>query len=314
MFSQKKIVIYLLLCTSILFSACGAPAQTEADIATAVAQTVQAQNSLTRVSALPTVTPASSPQGAPTLPSSPTPLSDSTNTPAPAANPGCIASAELVSENPPDETLLSPGEYFWKTWTFLNTGTCYWNSSYSLVFWDGEQMGGLTSYPFSNDTAPGETYDISIYLQAPVNEGIVSGLWRFKTPWGEYFGVGSQNISFYVQVNVSANIKNYEVTSVRYEMVREPETGCPLNVRYIIYATVVTNGPTGFDYFWDQSDGNESGVKHYEIDEAGTVTFERDWLISLNDNPVPRWMNLIITGPKYKDFGKFIWEHDCLKK
>jgi hypothetical protein len=310
MFSQKNTVIYLLLCTTILFSACGAPAQTESEIATAVAQTVQAQNSLTKVSALPTLTPA------PTLPSTATPESDLTNTPVPASNPGCVASAELVAESPPDETLLSPGEYFWKTWTFLNTGTCYWNASYNLVFWDGEQMGGLTSYPFSDETAPGETYDISIYLQAPVIEGIASGLWRFKTPWGEYFGVGSQSISFYVQVNVSTDIntKDYEVTSVRYEMVREPETGCPLNVRYILYATVVTNGPTEFDYFWDQSDGNESSVRHYEIDKAGTVTFRRDWMISLNDNPVPRWMNLIITGPKYKDFGKFVWEHACLNK
>jgi hypothetical protein len=308
MFPQKNTAIYLLLCTAVFFSACGAPAQTESAIATSVAQTVQAQNSLTKVSGLPTLTPA------PTLPFTSTPEAGLTNTPALASNPGCTTSAQLVSENPPDETLLPPGEYFWKTWTFRNTGTCFWNTSYSLVFWDGERMGGLTSYPFPEDVAPGATFDISIYLQAPATEGIASGLWRFKTPWEEYFGVGPQNVSFYVQVNVSANIKKYEVTNVTYKMVREPQTGCPLNVRFIIDATVTTNGPTEFEYFWDQSDGNDSRIKQYEIKEAGSVTFRREWLVSLNDNPVPRWMNLIITGPKYKDFGNFVWEHECLMK
>ncbi|HKI55473.1 MAG TPA: NBR1-Ig-like domain-containing protein [Anaerolineales bacterium] len=311
MFSQKNTTIYLLLCTAILFSACGAPAQTESDIATAVAQTVQAQKSLTKVSDLPTLTPA------PTLPAPSTPEAPTSETPAStsAGNPGCVASAQLVAENPPDETLLSPGEYFWKTWTFLNTGTCYWTTEYSLVFWDGERMGGLPSYPFSKDVPPGETFDISVYLQAPTTEGITSGYWRFKTPWGEYFGVGPQNLSFYVQVNVSAAAKlKYEVTSVTYKLDREPETGCPLNVLYTVTAFVTTNGPTDFDYRWDQSDGNESGIRHYEVEAAETVTFKREWLISLNDNPVPRWINFLITGPKAKDFGNITWEHDCLKK
>lgn len=311
MLSKKYTAIYLLLCITIIISACGAPAQTEADIATAVAQTVQAQNSLTEVSALPTLTPAPTIQAAPTIEALPT------ETPAtgPAGNPGCVASALLVAENPPDETLLPPNEYFWKTWTFRNTGTCYWTTDYSIVFWDGERMGGLASYPLSEDVPPGETVDISIYLQAPAFEGITAGYWRFKTPWEEYFGVGAQSSSFYVQVNVSAaNKLKYEVVSVTYKLKREPETGCPLNVRYTVLATVTTNGPMEFNYRWDQSDENESGIKYYEIDKAGTVTFEREWLISLNDNPVPRWINLIITGPKYKDFGPIIWEHDCLNK
>ena len=310
MFSNKYTIINMILCTIILLSACGAPAQTESEIATAVAQTVQAQNSLTKVSALPTLTSVPTTQAASATEASPT------QTPAagPAGNPGCVASALLISENPPDETLLPPNEYFWKTWTFRNTGTCYWTTDYSIVFWDGERMGGFAAYPLPEDVPPGETINISVYLQAPAFEGITSGYWRFKTPWEEYFGVGAQNSSFYVQVNVSAAAKlKYEVTSVTYQLKRVPEIGCPLNVRYTVIATVTTNGPTEFDYRWDQSDGNESGIKHYEIDKAGFVTFEREWLISLNDNPVPRWINFLITGPKAKDFGPIIWEHDCLK-
>lgn len=307
MILQKFKTLSLLICLAVITASCGNPSQAQYDISTAVAKTVQAQNSLTEVSVLPTLTPA------PTLPVLSTPELDSTNTPAAASNPGCIASAQLVAENPPDKTLLSPGEYFLKTWTFLNTGTCFWNTSYNLVFWDGERMGGLTAYPFIEEVAPGETFDISIYLQAPATEGMASGLWRFKTPWGEYFGVGSQNISFYVQVNVSTNME-YEVTNVTYELVRDPEVGCPLNVRYTVYATVTSNGPIEFDYRWDQSDGNESKIKSYKIEQAGTKTFNREWLISLNDNPGPRWMNFLITGPKERDFGKIIIDHKCLYK
>lgn len=305
---QKFKYIPLLLLIAVITASCGSPDQTQSDIETAVAQTVQAQNSLTKVAVLPTITPV------PAIFSTATPEADTVNTPAPVGNPGCVASAQLVSESPPDETLLSPGEYFWKTWTFLNTGTCYWTTEYSMVFWNGERMGGLTSYSFPEDAAPGDTFDISVYLQAPTTEGITAGYWRFKTPWGEYFGVGPQSVSFYVQVNVSAAEKlKYEVTSVTYELTRNPETGCPLNVRYTVHATVTTNGPLKFQYRWYQSDENESGIKTYEIEQAGTVTFTRDWLISLNDNPVPRWMDLVILKPKYKDFGKITWEHDCLK-
>ena len=302
--------ISLLIGIAVIAASCGSPAQPQNDISTAVAQTVQAQNSLTKVSVLPTLT------AVPTLQATSTPDAVSTNTPAAvSSNPGCIVSAELVGESPPDETLLSPGEYFWKTWTIRNTGTCTWNTSYNLVFWDGDLMGGLTSYPLSEIVAPEETFDIPIYLQAPAAEGIATGYWRFQAPWGEYFGVGAQNLSFYVQVNVSeADKLKYEVTSVTYKLDREPQTGCPLNVRYTVTAFVTTNGPTDFDYRWDQSDGNESGIRHFEVDSATTVTFRREWLISLNDNPVPRWINFLITGPKAKDFGPIIWEHDCLNK
>jgi hypothetical protein len=310
MILHKFKTLSLLVCLAILTTSCGNTDQTQFDIETAVAQTVQAQNSLTKVSAPPTLTPV------PPLPSTSTPQADSTNTPAAAAsNPGCVVSAELIGENPPDSKLLSPGEYFWKTWTFLNTGSCTWDKSYNLIFWDGDLMGGLVSYPLSEVVPPEDTFDISIYLQAPITEGTATGYWRFQTPWGENFGAGALSSSFYVKIAVSTAEKlKYEVTNVTYKLDRKPETGCPLNVLYTVTAFVTTNGPTDFDYRWDQSDGNESSIKHYEVEAAETVTFKREWLISLNDNPVPRWINFIITGPKRKDFGNITWEHDCLKK
>lgn len=305
---RKDKLLSLLLGIALLTASCGtSPQQRDADIATAVAQTVQAQDSLTEVALLPTLAPA------PTLPSVSTPEAASpTDTPAAqtAPNQFCTPSAVLVGENPPDNTVFLPGEYFWKTWTFVNTGTCTWDSTYSLVFWKGERMGGLVSYPLSEVVPPNETMDISIYLQAPATEGTFTGYWRFKSPWGTDFGAGPLSSSFYVQIEVSAKPK-YAITSVEYKLVRDPAEGCPVNVRYTVYATITTNGPLEFDYRWDQSDGNESGIKTITLTSAGTKTISREWMIGRGDSPNPRWIQLIVLAPKYQEYEKVTILNNC---
>ncbi|HAV78205.1 MAG TPA: hypothetical protein DCX53_12725 [Anaerolineae bacterium] len=303
MFPKKNKKIYLLLCTALLFSACASPAQNEMDIATAVAQTVQAQNSLTEVAALPTRTPV------PTFESTATPGVVHTNTPSVASNPGCTLSAELVGENPPDKTLVQPGENFWKTWTFQNTGTCIWDKSYSLVYWDGDLMGGFVSYPLPDVFGTNEVKEISIYLKAPESEGIATGYWRFQSPWGADFGVGSANASFYVQVDVSSDFE-YGITSVTYQIVRDPQFGCPTNVRYNVYATITTNGRFKFDYYWDQSDGNRSGTSRLIFTEAGSKTVKRQWMIGKGDSPNPRWMQIIVLDP-YREYDQVTILNNC---
>jgi Ig-like domain from next to BRCA1 gene len=301
----------LLISFTILVSACG-PSQ-ESAIATSVVQTVQAGESLTEVArseaAVPTNTPeAPNPQA--TLTSAITPTSAATLVSAP-ADPNCVK-ATLVSENPPDSVLMKPGEYFWKTWTLQNNGTCTWNSSYELIFWSGELMGGLTSYQLPVEVGPNEQKDISIYLQAPATEGTFTGYWRIQTPWESNFGVGPSDEPFYVEVVVSTAAKpKYTVTSVTYELVRNPPMGCPTNVRYEVFATITTNGPSEVDYFWDQSDGNESGSKPIDFTEAGSVTVSREWMVGKGDSPNPRWMQIVVTEPTYQEFGKVEILNNC---
>lgn len=301
-------IVTLLTGIALLLASCGAPAQTDSQIATSVAQTVQAQNSLTKVAVLPTLTPA------PTFPAVSTPESSPAPTSAPGggavSNPGCTVSAVLVGENPPDNTAFLPGEYFWKTWTFVNTGTCTWDPSYSLIFWSGDQMGGSASYPFYEVTKPNETMDISIYLQAPAAEGTKTGYWRFKTPWGADFGAGPLSASFYAQIEVSSAPK-YGITRVDFQLVRDPKEGCPANVAYTVYATITTNGPFEFDYFWDQSDGNESGIRTIEVKEAGTTTLSREWKIGRGDSPNPRWIQFIVTSPTRTEYEKVTILNNC---
>jgi hypothetical protein len=307
MFDQKYKIITVLSIFAFFMNACGSAAQTQENISTSVAQTVQAQNSLTKVAAVPTLTPE------PSIEIFTTANPAITNTTAPVVGaPGCTVSARLASENPPDQALLKPGDTFLKTWSLENTGTCTWDTSYKLVFMKGDLMDGLASYPLPEPVAPGETKDISIYLKAPDTSGAATGYWSIKTPWNTYFGAGAASDPFYVQVVVSSDATPvYGITSVTYNMVRDPDTGCPTNVRYHVYATITTNGPYTFEYYWDQKDGNFSKHMNMTFDAAGSQTISRTWVVGKGDSPSPRWMQIIVTSPVQKGYDKFVWPNNC---
>ena len=305
----KYRVLALLVVFVLLVSACGTSAGQESSISTAVAQTVQAGQSLTALASQPTPTSAV-PLPAETAAALSSPTTAATVVSAP-ADPNC-AKASLVSENPPDGAIVKPGESFWKTWTIKNTGTCTWTATYNLVFFKGDLMGGLTSYPLKDDVAPGEQKDITIYLKAPDTEGTATGYWKLQSPWNTNFGVGPSDEPFYVQVNVSgATEPPYGISKVDYNLVRDPATGCPTNVRYTLYVTVTTNGPYKFNYYWNQSDGNESGGKTMEFTEAGSRTVSREWMIGKGDSPNPRWIEFVVTSPDYNEYGKAEIQNLC---
>jgi len=306
-FTKYKALV-LLVSFVLIISACGSPAQSESAISTAVAQTVQAGQSLTAIAILPTSTPAATIEA--TLVPAITPTSAPPLVSAP-SDPNCVG-ANLVGENPPDGAILKPGEYFWKTWTLLNTGTCAWDSSYKLIYWSGDLMGGLISYPLPVEVLPNEQKDISIYLKAPETEGTFTGYWQLQTPWNANFGAGISKDPFYVQIVVSSAKKpDYGITSVTYDIVRDPSTGCPANVLYTIHATITANGPIEFSYFWDQSDGNESAEKNMIFTEAGSRTISREWMVGKGDSPNPRWMMIIVTGSHAHEYEKAQFENNC---
>lgn len=309
MFGPRKYkLLNVLIGIAWLAAACGLPSQDQSSISTAVAQTVQARDSLTEVVSIPTTTPeinseasatpAVIPTSAPTLASAP-------------SDPNCIG-ATLVAETPPDGVILKPGEYFWKTWTFMNSGTCAWGPSYELVYRSGDLMGGLVSYPLPEEVLPGEQKDISIYLKAPDTEGTFTGYWQFQTPWDATFGAGPYSEPFYVEVVVSSKEKpKFGITSITYEVVRDPAIGCPTNVLYTVYATITTNGPHKFEYFWNQSDENESGIKYMDFTEAGSQTISREWMVGKGDSPNPRWMRIVVMTPQRQGYGYAYILNNC---
>lgn len=298
----------VMVCIAILVTACASPVQNESTIATAVAQTVQA--GATEIPPLPTGTPDPALLVQATLTPAYTPTSEATLISAP-SDPDCIH-AELVSEYPPDRAVFRPSTSFTKIWTIKNVGTCTWDTSYQLIFWSGELMGGATYYNLPEVVLPGDDVSISIFLQSPADEGFYTGYWRLKTPWNAVFGVGQYSQAFYAEIQVDKRpAQEYTVLSVTYNIVREPATGCPANVLYTVYATFTTNGPIDLKYMWDQKDGNESAVKSLAFDQAGSKTVSREWMVGRGDSPNDRWMQIFVLEPHYLEFDKAIFSNNC---
>lgn len=306
-FRSYKISV-VLICLALILAACAPSTQNESIISTAVAQTVEAsQQTLptnTPLPPLPTLPPmlmpavVDTPTSAPTLVSAP-----------PSAD--CIH-AILVSEYPPDQSLFKPGDAFTKTWTIRNEGTCTWDTTYKLVFWSGDAMGGATYYYMPQNVPPGTEVSISIPLIAPPTEGSYTGYWRLQTPWNAIFGVGQYSQAIFASIQVDKRPqREYGVIDVTYNIVRDPPTGCPTNVNYTVYANITVNGPVDISYRWLQKDGNNSSPKPLSFSAAGTKTLERSWMIGRGDSTSDRWMQIVVLEPQYMEFSKAVWPNNC---
>lgn len=103
----------------------------------------------------------------------------------------------------PDDTSLEPGEPFIKTWRLQNSGTCSWNSNYSLVWFSGEQLDSALAVPLTGTTAPGESIDLSVEMKAPATPGTYQSWWKLRNPSGNLFGIGPNGGSgFWVRIIV----------------------------------------------------------------------------------------------------------------
>lgn len=304
MLKSRKYLIFATITTIILIiSACGTNAETEAAIQTAVAETVIAQNinqpvftDTPSATLLPTQTPY---QLATSLPTSISTTSSSS------ASKAECASASLQDESIVDGTIFKPGEQFTKTWYVTNTSNCVWDTSYKIVFWDGDILGGGYVYNLPQVTGPGQTIPIALVLTVPTADGTYRSEWKLQTPDGINFGVGYLNAAFYTEVAVSsAEEPEYAVTNVELYVTREPAYGCqPANMVYTAYATFTTNGPLEFKFRWGQQDGNNGGPKTVEVTSATKKTFTRVWKLgraaSQNDN---RWFQIVLLEPVYKEY------------
>ncbi len=303
---MKRWSFFLLIVLALGVSACSSD---PARIATAVALTVQAQSVPTQNLIWPSATPTEIP-----LPSlTPTPDVTPTATLPPGSFAHC-ASASLVSENPPDQTIMAAGQKFWKTWRLRNESACTWTPEYKLVFWSGERMDGLFQYNLPQLVAPGQTVDVSIWLAAPTSPGTYKGEWKLQTPDGVSFGVGPRNLPFWVEiVVVAANVTpTYGVASVRYTLDRNPPSGCATNTWYTVTAYVSFNGPAGevaFQFY--HSDGGRSGRIKRQITEATTLTFTDQWKFHIADTQGPKWIQLVQLYPTYIEFDKVKFTFEC---
>lgn len=313
---NRKVNFLTILILSVLFvTSCGSAEAESNTIATAVAMTVAAQETLkAQATATPIPTdadPTSTPEETPTSQTAPT-FSPPTAPPPINSGPACLV-ANLISETIPDGTVMQPGETFWKTWVIKNNGSCTWNSAYKIVYWSGDLMGGLVEYQLPEIVGPGDEVDITLLLKAPSTNGNHSSFWKLQSEWGGQFGVGQYDQPFYVQVNVNdSSSPNYTVTNVTYNVVRDPVAGCATNVWYYVNATITTNGPATVRYQWLQSDGNNSGTgKTLKFTEAGSQTLTRSWSFHLGASPGTKWMQIIIHAPDYQEYPQATFVYDC---
>jgi hypothetical protein len=214
----KKISGFLMAFGLLALSACGGgaavkPTVDTAPIYTQIASTALALQSQT-AQAAPTAT--NTPQASPTPQASNTPLITdiplpgtpsvtplAVNTPKATSQASCDNfDPNVIDVTIPDNTEISPGDSFVKTWRFKNLGPCTWDQDYKLIF-SYDNANGNTNWSevrpvyFPNLVAPGDTMEISITLKAPSKAGTYRGVFRLQNSNDYNFG-----IEFWVQILV----------------------------------------------------------------------------------------------------------------
>ncbi len=303
--TTQYLLLSITVISSLLLSSCGAGTPTEDPqivIQTSVAETVAAQNTLEvpstetpSAAAIPTKTPFQQITPlAPTLPPTAT-------SPAVSSFSKC-ASASLKSENIVDGTIFKPGEQFSKTWEVTNTSTCVWDTTYKIIFWDGDLLGGGYVYNLPQVVGPGQSLPITLILTSPATDGSYRSEWKLQTPDNINFGVGYLNSAFYTEIAVSSAQKpKYDIASVEASYIRDPKFGCPANTLVTVTVTVSTTGPLEFTYHWEQKDGNNSKPTTQYVDSATTKTFTREWKFGRANTQGDKFITFIITDPSYHE-------------
>lgn len=194
---------------TLLLSACnfpgatGGPGGQEDQVATQAAQTVSAELTQSDLGTQATEDP-----GAETTPTAtPMPATDTPEPASPTPEPTtCQDAADFITDvSIPDDTRISPGNDFTKTWRLENAGTCTWTTDYDLVFDRGDRMGAPSSIPLPGTVRPGDSVDLSVSMTAPAGNGEYQGFWKLRNADNETFGIGaSADVAFWVLIKVGS--------------------------------------------------------------------------------------------------------------
>ena len=191
----------------ILLASCGGGNAPEAtptmgvdQIQTFAVATFSSALTLTAIAA-PTNTPIATQQPAATLPTLATSAAGLPAAPAIGTTPGATAGTGGVAAATtscygltfvsdvtiPDNTQMDPGKSFTKTWQVKNSGSCAWDAGFKFQNTGGEAMGGA-AFTLPSSVPAGQTYEISVPMEAPDKTGTLRGNWRMSTANGQFFG------------------------------------------------------------------------------------------------------------------------------
>lgn len=208
----KLIATAFLVATLIV--ACGpsaTPAEPTPDVAavrTSAASTVISQFTLTAAAFTPTTAPPTD---------TPVPEATATQTTIPVAQvtnaEGTVVTLcdkyswdpETVDVNVPDNTTVSPGQEFVKTWKIKNIGSCTWGEGYEMVFSyssspNDDPLNGVAQ-PLTAAISPQQEVDVSVQFTAPDLPGTYFSVWTMQNSKGIPF-LGNDNRALYVQILV----------------------------------------------------------------------------------------------------------------
>ena len=212
---KKNLALLSVLCIlAVSLGSCNLPRATEQvsspdQLNTLAAQTVVALS--TSVAGAKTQAPATQTSGGQNATS--TPQVQQTATPANTSTPAIPCDrVEFVRDiNYPDDTQVEPGQSFTKTWELKNTGSCTWNSSYAVVFDNGESMGVAPATQLTTGSvASQQVIQVSLTLKAPAKVGSFQANFKLRNASGVVFGLGSDGAkAFWVKVKVSAPSYNF---------------------------------------------------------------------------------------------------------
>jgi uncharacterized protein YkwD len=101
--------------------------------------------------------------------------------------------------NYPDNTRLTAGENFTKTWKFKNSGTCKW-TNYTVAFISGDKMDAPDSVAVP-ETEAGAEAEVSVSLTAPSEDGAYTGNFELRDANGKVIPLGIEK-SFWVKILV----------------------------------------------------------------------------------------------------------------
>lgn len=190
---KMKMIAGLVAIGSLLVSACGAeepsptPTVDVVLVRTEAVQTFAADLTATAF-AKPTETPTPtlSPTPFPTVAALGTPLG--TQSSLTGATTSCNGLVYVRDVTIPDNTPMTPGQTFTKTWEVKNTGTCAWDAGFKFALIGGDAMAGQ-ALTLAQAVAVGASTQISIPMTAPTNKtGVIQGTWRMSNAQGVFFG------------------------------------------------------------------------------------------------------------------------------
>ncbi len=191
---KTSLMLVCLLLISLTLTACGGAStpvptatQSVGEIQTAAVLTFSVGLTQTALFApVTTETPAPSPTNT-FLPASPINTLAATSAGNSAVN-SCNKLVYISDVTIPDNTVVTPGQAFTKTWRVQNTGSCPWTTSYKFALIGGDAMSGQT-LTLPQIVNPNTQYEISIPLTAPTDKtGTLTGTWRMSDASGVYFG------------------------------------------------------------------------------------------------------------------------------